>query len=98
MPTAWQLNDGAQLAWRDWGDEFVVHVGAQARTHLLSAAAGRLLAALAEQPGPHSLETLFGRAFADAGEAAGMTADERRSLQAIVDEFERLGIASRVES
>lgn len=97
MSSLWQLTDAKQLAWREWGDEFVVHVGHQAQTHLLNPAAGQLLLALAAEPGPQSAEVLFRRAFSAVAESGNMTGDERRSVQAIVDEFERLGIVSRVE-
>jgi hypothetical protein len=81
------------IDWHEWGDEFVVRVVSRAETHLLSRAAGEVLLALLDDHPPSTLDALSARVFGDTPGA--VSAEERASLQAIVRDFERLGIVTR---
>ena len=95
----WFIPASKIIDWHEWGDEFVVRVASRAETHLLSAAAGSVLLALLERGSPFTLEDVYAKAcdIADPQSQgdAQMTTEERNFLQAIVADFERLGIASR---
>ena len=95
----WHVPASEVIDWHAWGDEFVVRVAGRAETHLLSPAAGSVLLALLDSHSSLSLEALYAKACndseSDADKIPAMTADERNALQAIVADFERLGMASR---
>lgn len=90
----WQLSHPADVALRQWGDDVVVYVGHRATTHLLSQAAGGVLRALSGAPRALSVDALFAGTFGEAAGAA-ITADERSALNAVLLQFEQLGIAER---
>ena len=90
----WQLSDPADVALRQWGDDVVVYLGHRATTHLLSHAAGGVLRALSVAPRALSVDALFAGTFGDAAGAA-ITADERTALNAVLLQFEQLGMADR---
>ncbi len=81
------------MAWCDWGDEVVVYAGHRADTHLLSASAATVLLGLIEGNESVSLNDLSVRVFGDA--AVALTAEDRLSLLAVVQGFERLGLVAR---
>ena len=88
------------IDWREWGDEFVVHVASRSETHLLGAAAGTVLLALLDGRQALTLDAMYAMAIDDAETSGGakkpiMSPAERESLQAIVADFERLGILTR---
>jgi hypothetical protein len=56
-PRRWRIADHADLAWRHWDGEYVVHHGLANDTHRLSDAAGRVLLQLA-QSGEKDAESL----------------------------------------
>jgi hypothetical protein len=96
----WRVVEPEAIDWREWGDEFVVHVATRAETHLLSAAAGSILRTLIDGRRALTLDDIFATAMDDPANSAGsqtlgMTAAERESLQAVVVDFERLGILVR---
>lgn len=96
--TRWRLPSEAELDWREWGEEFVVHDATSARTHLLSAAAGSALFAFLDGRRCLDLDELFASAFAGSKPGDGsteiMSAEERQSLLAIMGELERLGLVA----
>jgi hypothetical protein len=88
------------IDWREWGDEFVVHVASRSETHLLSAAAGSILLVLLAAHHALTLDGMCAMAIDDAENRTSakhsiMSAGEHESLQAIVADFERLGILVR---
>ena len=95
----WNIADSEVIDWREWGEEFVVHVASRAETHLLTAAAGNVLLALLDGRPTLTLEALCAKAFDDAETSIAtestMTTGELESMQAIVADFERLGIVRR---
>ena len=95
----WEIVESEVIDWREWGEEFVVRIASRAETHLLSPAAGNVLLALLDGRPTLTLEALYAKAFDDADTGAGtgstMTAGDLESLQAIVADFERLGIVRR---
>jgi hypothetical protein len=95
----WHIN-GSEIDWREWGQEFVVRIASRAETHLLSAAAGAVLLALLDSRQTLTLEALYAKAFQDVDPSQAidqaMSPSERDSLRAIVSDFERLGIVTRV--
>ena len=93
----WQIAESDVIDWREWGDEFVVHVASRSETHLLSAAAGSVLLALLDERRALSLDAMYARATGHSETEPSsndpiMSEAERESLQAIVADFERLGI------
>lgn len=91
----WQVPSPGSVAWRDWGDEFVVYVGHRADTHLLSASAGTVLRCLIDAAEGLSFDALSNRVFGEV-DAAALTAEESFSLLGLVQEFERLGLVARL--
>jgi hypothetical protein len=96
----WRIAESEVIDWREWGDEFVVHVATRSETHLLGAAAGSILLVLLDGRQALTLDAMYATAIDDAETSAGskdsiMSAAERESLQAIVVNFERLGILTR---
>jgi hypothetical protein len=95
----WNIPASEVIDWREWGEEFVVRIASRAETHLLSPAAGNVLLALLDDRPTLTLEALYAKAFDEADTACerapAMTGGERESLQAIVADFERLGIVAR---
>lgn len=95
----WQIAGSEAIDWHEWGDEFVVRVASRAETHLLSPAAGSVLLALLDGHPTLTLQALYARTFDDpAGgfeECGRMAVGEVESLQAIIADFERLGIVTR---
>lgn len=90
----WYTPSEDLITWRVWDDEFVVHVGSRAATHLLSATAGTVLLGLLDASLSLTLDALFERVLGGPLGVA-MTDDERASLLGIVLDFERLGLATR---
>jgi len=93
----WQIAESDVIDWREWGDEFVVHVASRSETHLLSAATGTILLSLLDGRQALSLDAMYALAIDDAEIGASskdsiMSAAARESLQVIVAELERLGI------
>ena len=95
----WQIAAPTSIAWREWGDDVVVYVGCRADTHRLTASAGAVLQALLEGGSPLTLEASFERAFSNVERAAthDISSREKESMAALLQEFERLGIAMRVK-
>lgn len=96
----WRIAGPDLIDWREWGDEFVVRVAPRSETHLLSAAAGSILLTLLDGREALTLDAIYASAVDDADTGASsngssMSAAERQSLQAIVTDFERLGILIR---
>ena len=65
----WRLSAGADLAWRHWGGEYVVHHALSNDTHRVTELAGRLLTAMLRS-GALDLRSLAGECGADSGQAA----------------------------
>jgi hypothetical protein len=98
LPTVrWQIAASEVIDWREWGDEFVVRVASRSETHLLDAAAGSILLVLLAERAALTVDAMYERATdgAESSAESSMTAAERQSLQAILAEFERLGIVTR---
>jgi len=95
----WSIPESEVIDWREWGDEFVVHVAGRGETHLLSPAAGSVLLALLGDHSGLTLEDLYAKTCGiggpESGSAPSMTEEERDAMRAIVADFERLGMASR---
>jgi hypothetical protein len=66
MHASWQADRLADLAWRQWDGEFVVHHALSNDTHRLSELAGVVLIRLNERPGPWTVEALVADCGADA--------------------------------
>lgn len=64
----WQLDENADMAWRQWDGEYVVHHALSNDTFRLSELAGRVLLALRASPAPCSVAAL--------AVACGMAPDE----------------------
>jgi hypothetical protein len=98
-PDRWHLNRSDEIDWHEWGDEFVVRVEHRAETHLLSAAAGAVLLALLDRREMMTVEGLYARAFRDLkldrSNDLAMFTRELELVQAILSDFERLGIVKR---
>jgi hypothetical protein len=94
----WHIDRAETIDWREWGEEFVVRVASRAETHLFSAAAGAVLLALLDGP-DMTLEELYKKAFQDLGSDSTngpvLPATELGFLEAMVSDFERLGIVKR---
>ena len=81
-----------------WDQEAVVYVHATGATHALSPSASAVLATLLEHPGEWlSCEAwLAALSAGDADEAFGPSdAEDLRSLRAVLDELESIGLAVR---
>ena len=95
----WSIPESEVIDWHEWGDEFVVRVASRAETHLLSPAAGTVLMTLLDSRSALTLEALYakarGRREPESGGGRVMTEVEVDALQAILDDFERLGMATR---
>ena len=91
----WHTASKDAIAWREWGDEFVVQAASNASTHLLSATAGSVLLALLEFSDAVTIEALFDRVFGESAELP-MTDEERSSLLGIAQDLARLGLAKRL--
>jgi PqqD family protein of HPr-rel-A system len=65
----WCLSADADLAWRQWGGEYVVHHALSNDTHRVTEFAGRLLTALLRS-GALDLRSLAGECGADSEETA----------------------------
>ncbi len=94
----WAVRQPETIDWREWDDEFVVRVGSRSETHLMNAAAGSVLLALLEAPALtvddlYAMTIDVAHAGSDSGEA-GTSAIHRGSLQAILANFEWLGIVA----
>ena len=94
----WQIDRSETVDWREWGEEFVVRVARRAETHLLSASAGAVLLALLDGT-EITVEELYARVFQDldSDPTSGpmIPPAELDCLQAVVSDFERLGIVKR---
>lgn len=98
-PDCWHISAADIIDWHEWGDEFVIRVASRAETHLLSAAAGTVLLALLGSQSSLTLDALAAKAFGDpqqeAAQGHALREVEQESLQAILADFERLGIVTR---
>ena len=97
---SWRIAEAEMIDWREWGDEFVVRVASRSETHLLGATAGSILLALLEGRRALTLDAMYAMAINDAETSSCsknsiMSPAERKSLQAIVADFERLGLLTR---
>jgi hypothetical protein len=93
----WRVAPGASIAWREWGGELVVYVGSHANTHLLTATSGAVLRSLLACDAPLALQAVFDRAFGDPQVArSDMSPAESEALGAMLRDFERLGIVTRL--
>lgn len=98
MQEAWSASRHADVALREWGDEWTVYVGSTGHTHLLSASAGRLLSELRQAGEPMTAAALLSAV----GEPAPFLADEEANtpaaresmLRAMLLELERIGLAT----
>lgn len=97
---SWWVDGAGSVEWREWGDDCVVYHGNAAKTHLLSASAGAVLRALLSQRGPVPVGALFNRLLGsvDGQPTEPMSGDEDQALNAILSDFERIGLARRVVS
>lgn len=93
----WQIAAPKLITWREWGDEWIVHVDTHAETHLLSPVAGHVLRILLEEGRPLCPKALFERAFGNL-QAAGlaMTFSEHVAMQSILSDLERKGVVTRL--
>jgi hypothetical protein len=94
-PCQWSAAETDSIELREWDDEYVVHVEAQATTHLLDAATGAVLKALLRARQAISIDELAGLSFGTADESApaALSTDECAALQAILLELQRIGMA-----
>jgi hypothetical protein len=96
----WRIFESQVIDWREWGDEFVVRVASRSETHLLGAAAGSILLVLLEGRQALTLDAIYAMATGNSDTLGAMQnprvpAADRERLQAIVTDFERLGIVTR---
>lgn len=81
---------GCSLAWREWGDEWVVYDGANGSSHLLDSVAGGLLGSLLASPDRGlPLTELFGLAF---GADEPPHDDELHHVWQVLGDLERIGL------
>lgn len=76
----WQIRADAQLAWRLWSSEYVVHHALSNDTFRLSEAAGRMLVCMSECSAPRTVPTLA--AVCEMNEA---------DVQSVLDQLAELG-------
>ncbi|HTS20188.1 MAG TPA: HPr-rel-A system PqqD family peptide chaperone [Casimicrobiaceae bacterium] len=82
----WRSVPPDALAWRHWGEEWVVRNERNGNTHLLGPVAGRVLELLAHAPGPLATAELTAALDPTLGASAA-------SVEDVLTEFRRLGIA-----
>ena len=86
----WRTVPPDALVWRDWNGDFVVRNHSSGSTHLLGPLAGRVLLALITMRRAATVDDLA------AGLEAPATIEEPdwlMSIEAVLSEFERLGLA-----
>lgn len=89
----WQARAGHELLWRSWGDEYVVYHCGSGDTHLLDAAAARLLRRLLEAPEAASSLELSGLV----AETLLMSSEESLEYTSeLLEELQRLMLVERV--
>ena len=83
----WRV-DGRPLAWRSFGDEYVVYNPSTGETHLLDLFAGEILKLVEQEPG--SVNDLVQRVVValDVGE----TADLASTVRELIARFDQLGL------
>jgi len=86
----WRIALPAALTWREWAGEFVVRDERTGNTHLLDARAGSVFACLVAAKAGASLSEIA-VSVADPSDASDLTP----AIEAILIEFERIGLAVR---
>lgn len=90
----WRASRRADFELHAFGDEFAVFVRSTADTHVLSAAASALLAAMLELPGTErDVDGWFALAFQDPASADDQA--ERTVFATLLAELERVGVVAR---
>jgi len=97
----WRISEPEVIDWREWSDEFVVRVTSRSETHLLGAAAGSILLVLLDSREMLTLDDIYAIAVGNpemtgAAQRSRIPAADRERLQAILTDFERLGIVTRI--
>jgi len=86
----WRTVPREALAWRDWDGDFVVRNHLSGSTHLLGPLAGQVMLALLALDDPATVDDL---AAALEAPAAVQASDWTASIEGVLAEFERLGLA-----
>ena len=89
----WRAVPRDALAVREWGGEFVIRNDLSGSTHLLAEGPGRVLLALCESEAGVTISDMLQKLNSE-----GHAIDEKEwiaDLEAILSEFERLGLAER---
>jgi len=86
----WRAVPREALAWRDWNGDFVVRNHCSGSTHLLGPLAGRVLLALIAIDRAATVDDLATELQAP---AAIEEPDWRASIEGVLSEFKRLGLA-----
>ena len=86
----WRTVPREALAWRDWDGDFVVRNHRSGSTHLLGPLAGQVLLALTARDAAVTVEELAATLEAP---AAVQASDWTASIEEVLSEFERLGLA-----
>ena len=85
----WRSVPTDAIAWHKWDGEFVVRNERTGSTHLLGPLAGRVLQALLEADGTRSAAELE----AGLGDQPAAASDGNVAIDAVLSEFQRLGLA-----
>jgi len=85
----WRSVPHEAIAWREWDGELVVRNERTGSTHLLGPLAGRVLQALLEADGTRSAAELE----AGLGDQPAAASDGNVAIDAVLSEFQRLGLA-----
>ncbi len=86
----WRAVPREALAWRDWNGDFVVRNHRSGSTHLLGPLAGQVMLALVARDAAATVDDL---AAALETPAAVQASDWTASIEDVLSEFERLGLA-----
>lgn len=96
----WRAACAEKMLLREWGDECVVRLDADASTHLLDRSASAILGTLLNAPRALSIVELAEQAFGATGASisASLSADEHAALNAVLLELQRIGVAQPEQS
>ena len=86
----WRSISPDAIVWREWDGEFVVRNERSGSTHLLAPLAGEVLQALLEADGAMSLAEIAARL---GDPSATDMPDQYATIDAVLSEFKRLGLA-----
>jgi len=87
----WHTVPPEALTWRELDGDLVVRNACSGSTHLLEPLAGRVLRALIDTSNGMTIEDLVARLHADA--VPEERAEEFAAIEAVLSEFQRLGLA-----